>query len=445
VFPEIGKPHVAVFELKTPLKVGARSLTFVLEQLHGGGHLIGRVRISVTDAATPVRASSLPEEVAAALAAPREKRSEAQWAALARHVTKARVAAELAKLPAPQWVYAIASDFPAEGNFKPAKRPRVVEVLRRGDVRQPIEAATPGALSCVAGLPSRFALANPQDEGSRRAALAKWITDRGNMLTWRSIVNRVWYGHFGRGIVETLDDFGRMGAPPTHPELLDWLAVTFRDGGGSLKALHRLIVTSAAYRQSWAYDARFAAIDADNKYLWRMNRTRLDAESVHDAVLAISGKLDLTMGGPSVKQFVESKGVHETPNADYTALDVDSAAARRRSVYRFVFRTVPDPFLQALDCPDASQLAPRREVSVTALQALAMMNDRFVIRQSEHVAERLAQWPDLRSRVRAMYPLILGRPAENDELEAVLGYANRHGLANAVRMLLNSNEFMFAD
>jgi hypothetical protein len=374
-----------------------------------------------------------------------EKRSEAQWAALARYVMKERVAGELAKLPAPQWVYAIASDFPAEGNFKPAKSPRVVEVLRRGDVRQPIEAATPGALSCVAGLPSRFELANPQDEGSRRAALAKWITDRGNMLTWRSIVNRVWHGHFGRGIVETLDDFGKMGARPTHPELLDWLAVKFRDGGGSLKALHRLIVTSAVYRQSSAYNARFAAMDGENRYLWRMNRTRLDAEEVHDAVLAISGKLDLTMGGPSAKQFIESKGVHETPNADYTGFDEDSAAARRRSVYRFVFRTVPDPFLQALDCPDASQLAPKREVSITALQALAMMNDRFVIRQSEHVAERLAGLADLEARVRAMYLLIVGRAAEKDEVEAVVGYAKKHGLANAVRMLLNSNEFMFVD
>jgi hypothetical protein len=177
-----------------------------------------------------------------------------------------------------------------------------------------------------------------------------------------------------------------------------------------------------------------------------MNRTRLDAESVHDAILSISGRLDLTMGGPSVKQFIESPGVHATPNADYTGFDVDSPAARRRSVYRFVFRTVPDPFMQTLDCPDASQLAPKRETSITALQALAMLNDRFVIRQSEHVAERLTDaGPDLAAQLRALYPLVLSRHALDAEIQALLPYAQKHGLANAVRMLLNSNEFMFVD
>src|ERR1041385_1710903 len=177
-----------------------------------------------------------------------------------------------------------------------------------------------------------------------------------------------------------------------------------------------------------------------------MNRPRLDAEQVRDAVLSISGKIDLTMGGPSVKQFVETKGVHETPNADYTAFDLDSPGNFRRSVYRFVFRTVPDPFMQALDCPDASQLAPKREVSITALQALAMLNDRFIVRQCEHIAHRLeGVSPDRGDQIRLLYVLALGRPARPQEAQAMIGYASRHGLANACRMLLNSNEFMFVD
>src|SRR5207302_11236962 len=116
-------------------------------------------------------------------------------------------------------------------------------------------------------------LADPDDEGGRRAALARWVTDPRNGLAWRSVVNRVWHYHFGRGLVDTPNDFGRMGSPPTHPELLDWLAVTFRDEGGSLKRLHRLIVMSAAYQQSSRHDEACATLDADNRFLWRMNRT----------------------------------------------------------------------------------------------------------------------------------------------------------------------------
>src|SRR5207253_3245877 len=138
---------------------------------------------------------------------------------------------------------------------------------------------------------------------ARRAALARWLTDPANVLTWRSIVNRVWHHHFGRGIVDSPNDLGRMGSLPTHPELLDWLAVEFRDGGGSLKKLHRLIVLSAAYRQVSTHDEANAKRDADNRYLWRMNRGRLDAEMLRDTLLAVSGKIDLTMGGPSVMQF----------------------------------------------------------------------------------------------------------------------------------------------
>jgi hypothetical protein len=321
-----------------------------------------------------------------------------------------------------------------------------VHILKRGDINKPGPAADPGALACIRGITTQFDLADASNEGSRRVALARWITNRKNVLTWRSIVNRVWHYHFGRGIVDTPNDFGRMGALPTHPELLDWLTVAFQEHDGSLKFLHRLLVTSSTYRQSSRSDPRFAEGDGDNRYLWRMNRTRLDAESIRDAVLCVSGKLDSAMGGPSVKQFVQSPGIHVTPVVDYLAFDVDSPENYRRSIYRFIFRTLPDPFMETLDCADASQLTPVRSTSVTALQALAMLNNRFVVRQSEHIAVRLEKSsPDLDGRVRTACELILGRPASPREVELVSEYVTKHGLANAVRMLLNSNEFMFVN
>jgi cytochrome c553 len=350
----------------------------------------------------------------------------------------------LAALPPAQLVYAGTSDFKPQGSFKPVKGCRPIHVLRRGDINNPGEAVTPGALSCLPGLEAHFKRTHPDDEGSRRAALAKWLTDPKNVLTWRSIVNRVWHYHFGRGIVDTPNDFGRMGATPTHPELLDWLALHFRDQGGSLKKLHRLIVTSAAYRQSSSHRADCARVDADNHYLWRMNRSRLDAESVRDAVLCATGKLDPAMGGPSIKQFAQSPGIHRTPKVDYQAFDVDSPGSYRRSVYRFLFRTLPDPFMDTLDCPDASQFTPVRSSSVTALQALAMLNDRFMVRQSEHFAARLSKvCPDLGKQIDMAYLLALGRPPTTEETIRLSAYAKKHGMANVCRLIFNSNEFMF--
>ncbi len=174
--------------------------------------------------------------------------------------------------------------------------PRPIAVLRRGEVDQPGEAVGPGTLACLPGLPATFKVADTDDEGSRRAALADWLADPKNVLTWRSMANRLWYYHFGRGIVETPNDFGRNGALPTHPELLDWLAVELRDNGQSLKALHRLIVCSAVYRQASGANPASELIDADNRYLWRQNRRRLDAEAVRDSVLTASGTLDRSHG-----------------------------------------------------------------------------------------------------------------------------------------------------
>jgi hypothetical protein len=435
----------AVFEFAQPIAFdGGTALTFILEQNHGGGHLIGRLRLAVTTAPRPVRLDPLADAVARALAEPAERRSGAQRIALAHHVLTEKVEAELAALPPPQLVYAGTSDFKPQGSFKPAKGCRPVHILRRGDIKNPGEQVSPGALSCVPGLETHFKLAHPEDEGTRRVALAKWLSDPNNVLTWRSIVNRVWHYHFGRGLVATPNDFGRMGASPTHPELLDWLALRFRDQGGSLKQLHRLIVTSATYMQSSRHRPDCARIDADNHYLWRMNRTRLDAESVRDAVLRVTGKLDPVMGGPSIKQFAQSPGIHRTPKVDYQAFNVDGPGSYRRSVYRFLFRTLPDPFMDTLDCPDASQFTPVRSSSVTALQALAMLNDRFMVRQSEHFAARVNQaGADLGKQIEMAYLLALGRPPRAEETTRLAAYAMKHGMANVCRLILNSNEFMF--
>ena len=350
---------------------------------------------------------------------------------------------ETAALPAPKKVYAAASDFKPESNFLPPKTPRLVHLLARGDVTKPRDLMSAAGIECVAGPDPQFEISDAKDEGARRAALAKWITAPKNMLTRRSIVNRVWHYHFGRGIVETPNDFGHMGALPTHPELLDWLAFWFLDNGESLKELHRLIVTSATYRQSSANISEFARLDGDDRFLWRMNRARLDAETIHDTMLSVSGKLDLTMSGPSVQQFY-FKDDH-SPVYDYTQFDVDSPAANRRSIYRFIVRSVPDPLMDSLDCPDASILTPKRNVTVTALQALSVLNNPFVLKQCERLAERVRSAGDLKKQIEQVYQLTLNRRPTRTEIKKLLPFAQKNGMASLCRLVFNTSEFMFID
>ncbi len=477
IHPNVGKPHTAVFELAESLSLAdGAALTFILKQLHGG-HCIGRLRLSVTDAEPAARAALLPETIQGILEQPAPQRTEDQRATLAASVLKQVLAAELAMLPAPSMAYVGGSDFEPDGSLKPAAAPRPVHVLHRGEITHPREEARPGALACLEALPASFALADAGDEGARRAALARWLTHHDNPLTWRSIVNRVWHHHFGRGLVDTPNDFGRMGGAPSHPELLDWLAVWFRDdAGGSLKKLHRLIVTSAAYRRASVVEAlkrssveasresgrfnastlqRFNAptlqpfndsTDPENRLLARMNRTRLDAEQVRDAILQIADRLDLRMGGPGDMQFDLQPGIHVTPRVDYGKFDLDGPAGRRRGIYRFLFRTLPDPWMEALDCPAGDQLTPARNNTVTVQQALAMWNDAFVARHAEHFAARLEREASgLDERIARAFELALNRPPTADERRDFADYARQHGLANFCRLLFNSNEFMFVN
>ncbi len=447
IHPEEGRGHWAEFVLAEPAGAGeGAEIAVELEQAHGRGHVIGRPRISVTGEEVVDGQVEMSGEVARMLGVPEGERTPEERGELALAYLKEEHGRALAALPEAGRVFAVASEFEAKGNFKPAGKAREVRVLKRGDIHSPGEVATAGALSSVPGLPGRFELGEGHGEGERRAALAEWLTHRENVLTWRSIVNRVWHYHFGRGIAATPNDFGKMGEGPTHPELLDWLAYEFRERGGSLKWLHKEIVLSATYRQASDDRPECEAVDGGNRLLWRMERRRLDAESIRDAVLALSGKLDLRMGGPSDRQFHTRKGVHVTPVVDYLGFDPDDPANFRRSVYRFVFRTVPDPLMRALDCPDASQPAPRREESATALQALAMLNNRFLVRQAEHLAEDLRRGGgELEDQVGELFLRAYGRQAGEEEGEKVVGYAREHGLENACRVIINSSEFVFVE
>jgi len=450
---EIGQQRRELLERKQALEHEPDSVAKLLGDAGAQAGVESWERSLVPDAAKTVETDALPADVIAILETPARKRSESQRLALARHYFLEQATRELAALPAPLLIYAAASQFEPDGGLTPLSEPRPIHLLQRGEIGKPLELVAPGALGCVAELAAAFDVPEGSDESVRRAALAHWLTDRKNPLTWRSIINRVWHHHFGAGIVPTLNDFGHMGATASHPELLDWLAVQFRDGNQSLKELHRLMVTSETYCQTSrtaaidpAVAAHAAAVDANNRLLWRTNRTRLDAECIHDALLTVTGRLDLRMGGPSDRQFALTPGHHVTPTIDYREFDVDSDAARRRSVYRFLFRTLPDPFQDALDCPSGDQITPARGNSVTVQQALALWNNAFVLRQAEHLAARLAgEAKTTAEQIDLAVELTLGRPVAEDERWSLAAYAEKHGMANTCRLLFNANEFVFVD
>jgi mono/diheme cytochrome c family protein len=450
IFPQVAKEHQAIFVFKQPIRQdGDGVVAFTLEQVHGGGHLIGRLRLSVTSKPAPALSKPVDPAIARLLQEPPESRGPVEAESLARHYRRVWIEEQLAALPQPAKVWAIASDFPAVRNYRAPKEPAAIFVLKRGDIKQPLDPVGPGALDCVTALKADFLPSPPGrgagGEGARRSALAKWITDKNNPLTWRSIVNRVWHYHFGQGIVDTPNDLGRMGGLPSHPELLDYLAAEFRDRGGSFKKLHRMLVLSAAYRQVSTHDEANAKRDADNRYLWRMNRGRLDAEMLRDTLLAVSGKIDLKMGGPSAMQFdFKDPNKDVSPLINYDKFDPDSPASYRRSVYRFLMRNVNDPLLETFDAVDPSLSMAKRNVTITPLQALALYNNRFVLRQCEHLAARLErEAKDTPARIDRACRLTLGRAPTREEAELLTAYANKHGLANACRVLVNCNDFLF--
>ena len=461
IYPKVGASHYAVFELDEPATLKPSSqLVVVLKQLHGGGHLIGRAKLYATDA-PGASANVLPETVLAAVKVARDQRSDDQQAAIAAHALQIYAEQQLAGLPARAAVYAVSSSYSHATKRASPIAPKVVHVLRRGDIDKPGAVAVPSALSAIASISGRFDLADPNDEASRRAALAEWLASTDNPLTWRSIVNRTWTHHFGRGLCDTPNDFGRMGGVPSHPELLDWLAVWFRDDAkGSLKKLHRLILLSSTWQRastlprstsetsevSTDQSADGATIDSDNRLLWRMNRRRLDAESYRDSILQISGRIDLTMGGPGIQQFTQSKGAQATPKLDYDAFDWNNPSAARRSIYRVVWRGIADPFMESLDFPDLGLLPSTRGESVSALQALSVFNNDFVLHHSRVLATSLeTTQTTIDEQVAQACRLVYLREPRDEERTLLTAYAKKHGLAATCRVLLNSNEFLFVE
>jgi hypothetical protein len=337
---------------------------------------------------------------------------------------RAATEAELTRARSPMVAYA--------GTFT---TPDVVHRLKRGDVMQPLEIVPPAALSAVKPALSLTAT----DEPSRRFALADWIAHADNPLAARVHVNRLWQRHFGQGIIRTPSDFGFNGDRPSHPELLDWLASEFRDGGGTTKRIHRLILLSNAYRQSSRLDPKAAELDAGNRLVWRNLPRRLEAEAIRDAMLSVSGELDRRMGGPGYDLWEYSNYVMVFKPR--TPLGPDTF---RRMVYQFKPRLQQDGTFGAFDCPDATTTLPRRNTSTTALQALNLLNDPFVLDQAERFAGRLQReaGDDPREQTRGAFRLAFGRYPGDAEQAAAVRLIERHGLVRLCRALFNANEFV---
>lgn len=445
IHPRVNQSHFIVLQLASPLDAdqGGR-LAITLKQLYPPKHVIGRFRLSIT-AAEGALAHNVSAQLRQALAKPKHERSEAERTAIAAVAVESFAKKTRATLPGQATVYGVSSQWSHAKKLPKPMEPKVVHLLRRGDFDKPTREVGPGALSAINGLPARFELADVKQESLRRAALADWIAHRDNPLTWRSIVNRVWHYHFGRGICDTPNDFGRMGGMPSHPELLDWLAVWFRDDGqGSLKALHRLILTSGTWKQASVLQQP-PALDRENRLLWRMNRSRLDADCFRDSTLRLAGKLDVTLGGEGIEQFAKSPGPQATPALDYDKFDWNSAAATRRSIYRVVWRGIPDPFMEAMDFPDLALLTPKRGFSVSALQSLSLYNDDFVLHASRWIADRVRREVTADEHIGRAVQLCWQRAPTPDEADALAAYAEAHGLAAVCRILLNSNEYLFVD
>jgi hypothetical protein len=314
--------------------------------------------------------------------------------------------------------------------------PGDLRVFVRGNPAQQGDVAPRRFLRILAGdEPARFT------KGSGRLELAEAVASAANPLTARVMVNRIWQNHFGRGLVGTSSNFGTLGEPPSHPALLDYLATRLVDSGWSIKAIHREIMRSSVYQLSTNFDEGNFRIDGDNRLLWRANRRRLDVESWRDAFLAVSGRLDERLGGPSVS--------------------LSSADNSRRTVYAMVSRHELDSLLRLFDFPDPNITSDKRTLTTVPQQQLFVLNSPFVVEQARALVGRLAREVgasgDDRARIERAYRLLYGREAEADELTmgaAYLAGADAPGDAAAskvsrweryAQVLLSGNEFLYLD
>ncbi len=328
------------------------------------------------------------------------------------------------------------------------RQPLPYAVLERGDYRKPGRVVSPAGLKGLSGLTAYFGLAPDAPEARRREALARWLTDRRNPLTARVFVNRIWYHHFGQGRVETPSDFGFNGGRPSHPDLLDYLASRFMEGGWKVKDLHRLIANSAAYRQeSRVRGDRADGFDADNRLLGRANRRRLEGEAGRDAALAVSGALNRKIGGPS---FEDVKLNRKCANTNHEFTDPTgefSEAVNRRTIYRLWARSGGHPMLESLDCPDPSVMTPRRTRTITPTQALSLSNNAFIERCAGQFAMRVRReaGDDLAGQVVRAWGLAFARPPNDHERQVARSFVARRGLEQFCLALFNTNEFLFVN
>jgi hypothetical protein len=329
-----------------------------------------------------------------------------------------------------------------------------IRILKRGDYRLPGDPVEPGLPIAFTGKEEPTPLLSDRyrqfPTRGWRLTLARWIASRENTLAARVMVNRIWQHHFGRGIVATPSDFGKNGSRPTHPELLDWLAVQFMDEGWSIKKMHRLMLNSATYRQA-AENPAFAgnAADPENTLLWKFNRRRLEAEAIRDSVLAVSGRLNPEMFGPSMfpplpDDLADFARYGRTGGLMWETNEKEEDA-RRRSIYIFQRRSLPLPLMASFDALPFSESCDRRSVTTTPLQALNMMNGYLVQEESRHLAAliRTQTDADSRTRITRAFELVLNRPPAPAELDRFSQFGG--GLDALCRVLFNSNEFIYVD
>ncbi|MCX6837228.1 MAG: PSD1 and planctomycete cytochrome C domain-containing protein [Verrucomicrobia bacterium] len=326
------------------------------------------------------------------------------------------------------------------------RTPDDIHLLNRGDPEQPKEPVVPAVLSALGD----WKLAKETPEQKRRQSLADWIASPQNPLTARVMVNRIWQGHFGTGLVPTPSDFGRMGMKASHPELLDWLAAEFIRSGWSIKHMHRLIVLSAAYRQSSRMgdlqspsaveNRRSLDIDSESRYLWRFPSRRLEAESIRDSMLAVSGQLNVKMHGRGFNLFDQRGGL-----SGFDPIETFTPDNQRRMIYAHKVRREPETVFGAFDCPDSGQSSAIRRASTTPIQALNLFNSRFTLTQADAFASRVKKemGDDSAKQITRAYQLALSREPTRDELAEAQPIVRQHGIAPLCRALFNSNEFLF--
>jgi hypothetical protein len=320
-------------------------------------------------------------------------------------------------------------------------------ILVRGDFKNKGEKVEPGYLSALHPGP---AILEPKDVlfvPQRRKALAQWLTSPENPLLGRVMVNRIWEGHFGEGIVRTPNDFGRQGDRPTHPELLDWLASEFAERGWSIKEIHRLIMLSSVYRASGVADQKSLAEDPENHLLSRMPRRRLDADSLRDSILSVAGTLNLKMGGVGVIPPLTKEEILAARFPNLWPANPDPAEHNRRSIYLQMKRSLTLPLLQIFDAPDTATSCPRRERSTVAPQALALMNGEFAVAQAEQFALRIRKSagdsPD--AEVESGWKMAFGRSPDATERQTALDYLGRNSLPRVCLLIFNMSEFIYVD